>query len=105
MGHQRQVLDQPTRFSFGCIAGTQHSPLTRLESSGTAHFTRLLELRANSCHHAQRANEGQAAEDMSNACAFHLEPLERPVPSADSSGEARCDIVVLHLQGVESVEL
>ena len=51
--HQREVLDQSAGLSFWGIARTQHTPLARLQRSGTTDLPRLLELTRDARHHAQ----------------------------------------------------
>ena len=104
VGHQGEVLDETARLAFGGVAGTKHSPLTRLQRSRSTHLPRLLELGADAGHHAQCADEREPAEDVRDACPLHLEPLQRPVPGGDRTDEARSNMVALELHRVERVK-
>lgn len=57
MRHQREVLNKSARLAFGGVTRAQHTPLTRLQRTGTGHFASLFKLRANTGHHTQRRNK------------------------------------------------
>lgn len=105
MGHQRQVLDETARFSFGGIACTQHTPLTRLQSSRTGDLSRLFELRADSSHHSKRGYETQTAENVRDSGTLHSETLNIPVSGRERSCERRCYDVSVHHECIHRVEI
>ena len=103
--HQREVLDQSAGLSFWGIARTQHTPLARLQRSGTTDLPRLLELGADTRHHTQCADERESTENVSDTGPLHLETLQRPVARTDRAHKASRDVVAHKLHGVERVEL
>ena len=104
MGHERQILDEATGLSLGRITRAQHAPLTRLEGPRAGHFARLFKLGRNARHHPQRRDERQAREDVGDARAFHLEPLEGPVARRDGADEPLGDAVAVELELLDGVE-
>ena len=105
VGHEGEVLDESARLSFGGITRAEDTPLTRLERTRTRDLPRLLELRRDPRHHPKRRDERQPREDMGNARALHLEPLERPVARRDRSHKALRDAVAVELELLDRVEL
>lgn len=104
VGHQCQVFHQTTGFSFRCIAGTEHPPLTRLQRARSADLPRLLELGADTRHHPQGRDKRKTGQYMGNACPVHFESFKRPVSGGDGPHEAGCNEVPSELHGIESVE-
>lgn len=104
MGHQRQILHQPTRLSLRRITRAKHPPLTRLQRSRPAHFPRLFKLTRYPCHHPQSTNITKTAQDVCNTSTFHLETLERPVSGGDGADEPGSDVVTLELESLVCVE-
>ena len=45
VSHECQVFDKTASFSFGCVRGTKHSPLRRLQRTRTRHFTGFFKLK------------------------------------------------------------
>lgn len=105
MSHQRQVLDKSARLSLRRITRTEHSPLTRLQRSRSRDLARLLKLRRDPRHHAQRRDETQTREDVGDTGALHLETLEGPVTGRDGADETLGDAVAVELELLDRVEL
>lgn len=105
VGHEGEVLDEATGFSLGRVARAQHAPLARLERTRSTDLARLLELGRDARHHAERRDERQAAEDVRDAGALHLEPLERPVARRDGAHKALRDAITVELELLDRVKL
>lgn len=104
VGHERQVLDESARLSFGGITRAEDTPLTRLERTRSRDLARLLELRRDASHHPERRDERQPREDVSDPRTLHLESLERPVARRDGANEALRDAVAVELELLDGVE-
>ena len=105
VSHEGEILDQSARFSFGRIGRTKHTPLRGLQSSWTGNLSRLFELRRDSCHHSEGADEGESREDVGDSSSLHLESLEGPVPCRDRSDESLGDSVAMKLELLDRVKL
>ncbi len=102
--HQSQVLDETTSFTFWCIRRTQHTPLGRLKGSRARHFAGLLELTADSGHHAEGTDVAKAAEHVRDAGSVHVEAFDAPVSGLDGPVDSEPDIVGViadHVDGIK----
>ena len=96
--HEGQTLNKSTGLAFWCIGWAKHAPLRCLQRTWTTHLPSLLELTANTRHHADCRNVRQAGKHRGHACPCHFESFHGPVSRRDCSLQTVCYGCALHVE-------